>query len=128
MNIWVWAERNRCAPPLTRKRKYLRCLLLVYSLRRTLIWFAGAHDEISIHNQRSRKIPTKKVGIFRGGILCQSSNLFRAKLVSSAPTPVPAKLARVQPEKPSLELFFYFPRRISFLVERVGFSGWFSSF
>jgi hypothetical protein len=34
----------------------------------------------------------------------------------------------VQPEKPSLELFFYFPRRISFLVERVGFSGWFSSF
>jgi len=37
---------------------------------------------------------------------------------------VPAKLARVQPEKPSLELFLNFsPPNFSFLVERVGFSG-----
>jgi hypothetical protein len=42
-------------------------------------------------------------------VLRQSSNLFRAKLVSSAPTPVPAKLARVQPEKPPLELFLNSP-------------------
>ena len=53
-----------------------------------------------------------------------SSNLFRAKLVSSAPTPVPAKLARVQPEKPPLESFLNFPPPyFFFLVERVGFSG-----
>ena len=74
--------------------------------------------------RKNRPFGRQNLGKFHfGGILCQSSNLFRAKLVSSAPTPVPAKLARVQPEKPSLELFFYFPRRISFLVERVGFSG-----
>ena len=75
--------------------------------------------------RKNRPFGRQNLGKFHfGGILCQSSNLFRAKLVSSAPTPVPAKLARVQPEKPPLESFLNFPPPyFFFLVERVGFSG-----
>ena len=61
------------------------------------------------------------------GVLRAGANLFRARLVSSAPTPVPAKMACVQPERPPLESFLDFPPAVFFfLVEMVGFSGWIS--